>query len=222
MDVTNQVQIGDPTYLNLEYIFNKILIFFQKLFGGAFSTGIGFYFTGSAGAFDEGTRLSNCSTNGQAWGLSITGQDWGICTGCSFTTAPNGPMVTSGACNNWKFVGCEFATGVAPAQPGISLSSESNFFQFSGCLISNSTFGAIMGGTLHTVTGCQFNGNTNVDLYLSSTQHVNIMGSLFNSVGASQSILELTSNYSNINGNQANGTIALVGANSAQANNILY
>ena len=184
-------------------------------------SGGGFVLTGSAGAFDEGTRLTSCSTNGQVIGLSITGQDWGIVTGCSFTTCSGGSVATAGACTNWKFTNCEFACGVTP-NTGVALSSTSSKFSFTGCLLSNNTFGMALGGSLHVVSACIFDANTNVDLYLSSTSHVNATGNIFNSTGSAFSVLELTANYSNIAANQANGTITLVGAQSVQSNNILY
>lgn len=201
-----QINCADSDYVNVKV---------------QFGSGVGFDFTGGAGAFDEGTRLSNCSTNGQAIGLRITGQDWGIATGCSFTTCSGGPLISNGTCLNWKFASCEFAAGVIPST-GVTLSSGSSKFNFTGCLVSNNTFGMVLGGTFHVISACHFDANSNADLYLNSTSHVNVNASIMNSTGVAQSIYEVTSNYSNINGNQVNGTIVLVGANSTQSNNTQY
>jgi hypothetical protein len=183
----------------------------------------GFQVLGTSGAFDEGTRLSNCSTNGQGYGLYINGADWGICTGCSFTTAASGALITVGTCIHWKFTGCEFAVaGATPANAGINLSSGCSDFIFVGCVISLNTFGMILKGSLHTVIGCNFEANSNVDLYLDGNSKAVINGNTFTSTGVSQSVLENASNYTNAIGNINNGTISLSGANSASANNINY
>jgi hypothetical protein len=183
----------------------------------------GFQIIGGAGAFDEGTRLSNCSTNGQGYGLYINGADWGICTGCSFTTAPSGALLTNGTNTHWKFNGCEFAVaGTTPASAGINLSSDCSDFIFIGCVISLNTFGMILKGTSHIVSGCHFEANSNVDLYLDGNTRAVVNGNVFTSTGVSQSVLENSSNYTNAIANINNGTITLSGANSSSANNITY
>ena len=183
----------------------------------------GFQVVGGAGAFDEGTRLSNCSTNGQGYGLYINGADWGICTGCSFTTAPSGALITNGTNTHWKFTGCEFAVaGGSPANAGINLNSGCTDFIFIGCVISLNTFGMVLRGNLHIVSGCSFEANSNVDLYLDGNSKAVVSGNIFTSTGVSQSVLEASSNYTNAIGNINNGTISLSGANSASANNINY
>lgn len=183
----------------------------------------GFQIIGGAGAFDEGTRLSNCSTNGQTYGLYINGADWGICTGCSFTTAPSGALLTNGTNTHWKFNGCEFAVaGTTPANAGVNLSSGCSDFIFIGCVISLNTFGMILKGTSHIVSGCHFEANSNVDLYLDGNTRAVVNGNIFTSTGVSQSVLENSSNYTNAIANINNGTITLSGANSSSANNITY
>lgn len=183
----------------------------------------GFQVIGGGGAFDEGTRLSNCSTNGQGYGLYINGADWGICTGCSFTTAPSGAVLANGTNIHWKFTGCEFAVaGGSPASAGVNLSSGCTDFIFIGCVISLNTFGIVLRGSLHIVNGCSFEANSNVDLYLDSNSKAAVNGNIFTSTGVSQSVLENASNYTNVVGNINNGTISLSGANSASANNINY
>ena len=184
----------------------------------------GFRVIGGAGAFDEGTRLSNCSTNGQEYGLIINGADWGICSGCSFTTAPSGPLNALGTCVHWKFTGCEFATaGASPAAPGVSIDTTCKDFIFTGCVFSLNTFGAVLRGSLHIVNGCSFEAGSNVDLYLDATSQVVVSGNIFSSTGSTFSVLEAgAADYTNAVGNISNGTITLSGSNSASANNVTY
>ena len=183
----------------------------------------GYQVIGGGGAFDEGTRLSNCSANGQNYGMYINGADWGICTGCSFTTAPSGALVTNGTNVHWKFTGCEFAVaGTTPAFAGVNLNSGCSDFIFIGCLISLNTFGIILRGTSHIVNGCHFEADSNVDLYLDGNTRAVVNGNIFTSTGVTQSVIENASNYTNVVGNINNGTITLTGANSASANNITY
>ena len=183
----------------------------------------GFQIIGGIGAFDEGTRLSNCSTNGQGYGLYINGADWGICTGCSFTTAPLGAVITNGTNIHWKFTGCEFAVaGGSPANAGVNLSSGCTDFIFIGCVVSLNTFGIVLRGNLHIVSGCSFEANSNVDLYLDGNSKAVVNGNIFTSTGVSQSVLEASSNYTNAVGNINTGTISLSGANSVSVNNLNY
>jgi hypothetical protein len=183
----------------------------------------GYQIIGGAGAFDEGTRLSNCSSNGQGYGLYINGADWGICTGCSLTTAPLGALLTNGTNIHWKFTGCEFAVaGLSPANAGVNLSSGCSNFIFIGCLFSLNTFGLILKGSSHIVQGCHFEANINVDLYLDGNTRAIVNGNIFTSTGSTFSVLEVSSNFTNAIGNINNGTITLSGANSASANNITY
>jgi hypothetical protein len=183
----------------------------------------GYQVIGGGGAFDEGTRLSNCSTNGQGYGLYINGADWGICTGCSFTTAPSGALITNGTNIHWKFTGCEFAVaGGSPANAGVNLNSGCSDFIFIGCLTSLNTFGIVLRGSSHIVSGCHFEANSNVDLYLDGNSRAVVNGNIFTSTGSSFSVFENASDYTNAVGNINNGTITLSGVNSASANNITY
>ena len=186
-------------------------------------SGYGYRVLGGAGTFDEGTRLSNCSTNGQTYGLFINGADWGICSGCSFTTAPSGALVTVGTNVHWKFTGCEFAVaGASSANPSVNLSSGCKDFIFTGCVISLNTFGMVLRGSLHIVNGCYFEAGSNIDLYLDNTSKVVVNGNIFSSTGSTFSVYENSSDYTNAVGNISNGTITLSGTNSASANNITY
>lgn len=180
----------------------------------------GYYINGGAGAFDEGIRMIGCSTNGQVVGLYIVGQDWGICTGCSFTTCSGGSLITSGSANFWKFTGCEFASATSV---GVTLTSSTSGFQFSSCNIGANSFGIILRGARHCFSGGYASGNSNVDIYIDGATQCSIMGNVNHSTGATQSIFEVSpANYNSIIGNINNGTITVVGANSIQANNITY
>ena len=185
--------------------------------------GSGFYINGGAGAFDEGVRLSSCSTNGQNIGLNINGQDWGDAAACSFTTCPGGALIMASA-TNWKFSASEFATaGFSPAVPAIQINAACSGVSFSSCQISNSTFGALVSGEKHSFMGCYFIANSNVDLYLSGSSKVSANGNIFDSVGVSFSVAEASgANYTACVGNVANGSITLTGANSINANNVSY
>jgi hypothetical protein len=186
-------------------------------------SGIGFFIFGGAGAFDEGVRLSACSTNGQYVGLSVSGQDWGDASACSFTTCPGGALVMSSA-TNWKFSASEFAVaGTTPATAAIQINSGCSGMSFSSCQISNSTFGAVVSGSKHSFMGCYFIANSNVDLYLSASGQVSVVGNVMDSVGSAFSVVEAGgANYTACVGNVVNGSISLTGANSVAANNVSY
>jgi hypothetical protein len=186
-------------------------------------SGNGFYINGGAGAFDEGVRLTSCSTNGQNVGLVINGQDWGDAASCSFTTCPGGALIMTSA-TNWKFSASEFATaGFTPTQPAIQINAACSGVSFSSCQISNSTFGAVVQGEKHSFMGCYFIANNNVDLYLSGSSKVSVNGNIFDSVGVGSSVLEVFgANYTACVGNVANGAISITGANSVNANNVSY
>lgn len=183
----------------------------------------GFYINGGGGAFDEGVRLISCSTNGQTYGLGINGQDWGVASGCSFTTAPSGALVASSA-TNWKFSSTEFAVGgVTPGNAGVSLNASCVNFSFSSCQISNNTFGMVLRGSGHTVNGCYFTANSNTDLTLDGALYSTIADSVFRSSGSGivNSVLEENAaNYNVITGNSTNLDVTLVGADSIKRNNV--
>lgn len=185
-------------------------------------SGIGFYVNGGAGAFDEGVRMQSCSTNGQAYGLYVNGQDWGCAVGCSFTTSPSGSLVMISS-TNWKFTGCEFAVaGGTPASPGALVDSNCTDLIFTGCHFVLNTFGITLAGARHSVTGCTFKANSNTDIYVTAT-HAVIANNICHSTGVASSIAAATpENYGNFQGNVTNGTVTKFGANSVAANNIVY
>ncbi|PHP66563.1 hypothetical protein CSC94_12805 [Zhengella mangrovi] len=185
--------------------------------------GYGFLIQGGAGAFDEGVRMTKCITNGQAYGLSVSGQGWGNAAACSFTTAANGPLVLAGA-ENWDFSACEFSTaGGTPAAPAAQMDSACLDIGFASCKFILSTFGLILGGYRHNVVGCRFKANSNVDLQLTNaslcTAHANTM----DSEGSTYSISESGSSDANsFVGNVENGLENIIGANSNSQGRIQY
>jgi hypothetical protein len=191
-------------------------------------TGKGFYLKGNAtdnaGAFDEGTRLISCTTNGQTYGLYLETINWGIVSGCSFTTDPSSgnSLYATGACQHWKFVGCEFASGTGGGYGINIVSSTAQGFVFNGCEIAVSTFGMVSAGTDIVINGCNFNNNSNVDIDIQSpgSKHL-IVGNILQSSGSAFSIVESSgANYTLVANNMVKGAISLTGAQSNQNNNM--
>lgn len=186
-------------------------------------TGWGIDIVGGGGAFDEGIRISHFTSNGQAGGVRVTGQDFGQITGCSFTTASLGALAFLAA-TNWKVANGDFyVAGGTPANPGISADSSCAKLQLTGNLIGLNTFGINLLGTNHTVTGNTLEANSGIDINLQCTRST-IKGNVCTSTGAVQSINEqASSDYNNISGNTVNGTIATVGANTkVNGDNVVY
>ena len=191
-------------------------------------TGKGFYLKGNAtdnaGAFDEGTRLISCTTNGQVYGLYLDTVNWGIVSGCSFTTDPSSgnSLYATGACQHWKFAGCEFASGAGGGYGINIVSSTAQGFVFNGCEIAVSTFGMVSAGTDIVINGCNFNNNSNVDIDIQSpgSKHL-IVGNILQSSGSAFSIVESSgANYTLVANNMVKGAISLTGAQSNQNNNM--
>lgn len=188
-------------------------------------SGWGFYVSGGPGAFDEGVRLTSCTTNGQHYGLGIEGQEWGVASSCSFTTAPGGPLVTVNNASNWRFSSCEFATaGANPNAAAVNLENTTVGFSFASCQMSNSTFGAAIRGAKHMMSSCYLTANSNVDIALEDVTSSSIIGNVCDSTGpVSHSILESSAANNNaIIGNLCQLSVTTVGANTVSANNILY
>lgn len=182
--------------------------------------GSGFTITGGPGAVDEGIRFINCTTNGQGRGFLISGQEWGQIVGCSFTTCAiqAGAFINS---SNWRIT----ATDISSAGPvaGLTVDAACSSIQVIGNFFALNTFGLAMQGTRHVVSGNTFVANSNLDISLNNTSVVNVTGNMCDSNGVGFSIAEGgTANYSLITGNTCNGTIVLVGAQSVEANNLIY
>ncbi len=185
-------------------------------------SGPGFYIDGGTGAYDEGIRLVNCSTNGQTKGLEISNQEWGICTGCSFTTCSGGALIMGGS-SDWKFTNNEFSVAGTPSNPGANLSSTCNNIIFAGNFFATNTFGVVIGGDRNVVVGNIFVNGTNVDIMINGATYSTISANVCDSTGVSQSIYEAGgSDYNNINGNTINGTVFTSGSNSTSTNNLIY
>lgn len=183
----------------------------------------GFYIVGGAGAYDEGMRLIGCSTNGQQIGLWVSGQDWGVASGCSFTTAAGGAGIFQSS-TNWKLFGSEWAVaGGTPAAAGINIDSSCSDFIVESNDIALNTYGIIASGSRHRIGGNNLKSNSNVDIYLDGVTKSTIGGNICDSSTVSWSILEAgAADYNNAQGNTGNGTFTNVGANSVFANNITY
>ena len=183
-------------------------------------TRYGFRVVGGAGAFDEGLRLTGCSTNVQPYGLAVLDQDWGIATGCSFSSCSSGALILATS-TNWKFTGCEFAPAAGVA--AVTVGTGCKGILFSACQISNGTFGAIIQGTDITFTGCYAVANTNVDIYLLDSTRVALSANMLTSAGVAQSVVEAgVANYSLVVGNMTDGTVTLTGAQSVAASNTVF
>jgi hypothetical protein len=174
----------------------------------------GIYVIGGPGAYDEGLRITGYSTNGQAKGIQVDGQDWGQISNCSLTTATGGPLAFADS-SNWKVSGTQLATGTgSPAAPGLTANATCVGIQVDNCLIALNTFGINLLGEQHMVANNRFTGNSNVDINLTATKCA-IIGNICHSTGNAASIVEQAgSDYNNISGNTNNGTVAIVGANS--------
>lgn len=180
----------------------------------------GYRIDGGAGAFDEGVRLIGCSTNGQNIGLYINGQDWGIASGCSFTTAPGGAVLTAGTNSFWKIVGCDLATGVTPTA-GVNLSSGCTGFQISDNTIGSNTFGVIIRGSKHCISNNYFVNNNNIDIYIDGALYSTFTGNVSTSTTGSEYEVS-PANYNAIVGNVNNVAPTIVGANTVNASNVTY
>ncbi len=183
-------------------------------------SGYGVYINGGAGAFDEGVRLVSVSTNGQAFGLGINGQDWGCATACSFSTCLSGGLVMVGS-TNWKFSACEFAPAAGALNSAASISDTCSDIVFSGCHFILGSFGIALRGNRNTVVGCSFKANSNTDIFINSFNSV-ISGNVCDSPNAASIIETATANYNLINGNISNGAQTKNGANSVLVNEIIY
>lgn len=197
--------------------------------------GKGFHIIGDASAStheDEGIRLTGCSTNGQDIGLYVEGQDWGLVSNCSFTTCPGGATLVYGA-SLWKFSACDFAATTSGAAVIVSKLSavESVGVSFSGCNFGVSTFGMLMSGSNHSITGCAFTTNSNIDLWLgwgspsgTAVLYGTISGNTFNSSNTSSGIyIDSNSDYNVITSNVIKSTAPGTGLTFAtSAANNLY
>lgn len=180
----------------------------------------GFYIQGGPGAYDEGIKLVNCSTNGQAFGIAVIDQDWGQVVNSSFTTCASGPGIWQNS-DNWRISTTDFAA--ANAVTGLIIDANCNNVQVSECFFALNTFGVSIAGSRNSVRGCNFTANTNVDIILTNAGQTSVANNTCDSASVPQSIVESgTTNYSNIIGNTVFGTVVVVGVNSLQTGTVSY
>lgn len=185
--------------------------------------GYGVSIMGGPGPFDEGVRLLGVSTNGQHYGMRITGQDWGLATACSFTTCPGGALIANGA-TNWKFGACEFAPAGSPVvAAGINVGGDCSDFVFDGGQVVLATFGIVLRGERHVVKGMTFKANSNVDVYLDGAQRCVVVGNICDSSAQPWSVLEYGgADLNNLYGNVVNGSVVKSGGLSQATGNLVY
>ena len=195
--------------------------------------GNGFWFTGSNSPFNQGYRLTACSTNGQATGIYIDSCAYGVVSGCSFVNCAQSTTPSAGiafAADHWKFTGCEFSVAgsgtyasgfpgftIGAASTGVNASSR---FSFTGCQFLLNTFGIVVNGSKHVISGCLFSNNTNVDISLNSTAYVAITGNQCDSGTVAYSVFENGSSNTLVVGNVVRKQISLGGSGSTSASNI--
>ena len=193
-------------------------------------TGVGFQVVGDGTpsgrttAADEGLRITNCSTNGQAQGLEATGADFGKVSASSFTTAPNGPAVLTN-CWHWSFSATEFAETTYQStvlnQAGLNLDSNCYNVKATGCYFGLNDFGIDAEGTDHTFSDNFFEGSDDTDVSISGSG-IGVMDNRCASTGASFSIVEQAGSDNNIvDGNRCSKTIVYNGGSATiQGNNL--
>ena len=188
---------------------------------------IGFTFQGGGpGAFDEGIRMTNCTTNGQQVGCYIFGQSWGEMNSCSLTTAPGGAFILENA-NNWNVSGCEFSSansGGPVTAANVNIFNNSTNICISSSFLAIGTFGiSVSNSVFVNVNACRFANNSNVDIFLGSSSQVSVVANICESAGSAISIDEAgASDYNIITNNIVQGTVVQVGANSLVNNNVTY
>lgn len=164
--------------------------------------------------------MVNCSTNGQAYGFQVSGQEWGQITNCSFTTCTGGPGVFINS-SAWRVVNTDLSAANAVA--GLIIDANCANIQVSDCFIALNTFGVYSEGTRVSITGNNFTGNSNVDIYLNDASVTSVSANICDSTGSVVSIWEVgTTNYSAIAGNVVIGTVVVSGANSVQTGTVSY
>lgn len=160
----------------------------------------------------EGTRMTNCSTNGQAAGLLVQGYGGAVnCANGSFTSAPEGALRVDGS-NFCRFIGGELESG--PSISAATVTSSCCGIQFVGVQASGSPVGFDLNGTAHVLSGCLGTGNYECDVMLEGDA-CNVVGGIFNSAGTGPSILEVGgANFNVIVGAMMSKGATLIGPNS--------
>ena len=214
---TSQVVDGITIYICADTDMYKI--------NAQLGSGKGFYIVGDATNFstrgtpnDEGVRMTECNTNGQAIGLEISNHDWGNLSACSFTTCSGGAVIISNT-TQWNFTSMEIAP--ASSTTGIVTDVNCGYLGFNNCTFVLCSFGIVLAGLYNTLTGCRFHSNSNVDLYVTGSK-CTCMSNVLHSTTSSFSILESAANYNAFIGNICNGTVSTAGAQTVAVNNVNY
>src|SRR5215831_13999258 len=181
---------------------------------------VAFKINGPNSPLSEGHRVIGCSSNGQGEAMSITGCDWGIVEGCSWTSCPDGNVIGMANAHHWRFTGCDIAS--ANGFGGLVADGGCEQVQAVNCFFSLNTFGvSISAGTRHIIANNNFEAGSNTDIVLSNVQHAVVSGNVCDSTGTPGSINELGSANGNaFTGNVCNGTIITVGGASIKTGNI--
>lgn len=168
----------------------------------------------------EGYRLSNCSTNGQGRGLTVTGQDWGAAAACSFTSCTAGAAAALADTTTWQFSACQF--GPAGPFPAFEADAACATIQLSGCVLGPGAVGAALRGRRAIVSGCAFGPNVTADILLDGARHTVVSGNQCNSPAPGHSIAEMgAADYNAISGNVCRKDVLTLGAHSVAASNVV-
>lgn len=168
----------------------------------------------------EGYRLSNCSTNGQGLGLSVTGQDWGAAAACSFTSCTAGAAAVLADTTTWQFSACQF--GPADPFPAFETDAACASIQLSGCVLGLGAIGLALRGRRSTVTGCAFGTNATADILLDGAGQTVVSGNQCDSPAPAHSIVETgAADYNAISGNVCRKDVLTLGAHSVAASNVI-
>lgn len=182
-------------------------------------TNAGFTILGGGGAFDEGIRLSNCATNSQVVGITMTGTDWIAITGCSFTTASGGAMWISN-CSDVKVTGSEIS-GVTASQAGINCDANAQSLQIVGNFFALDGYGIVVRGNRNIISNNLFVSNSIVDIYVANPALRTVINGNHCDSDVPVSIIEQAgANFTIATGNSTQHGISITGGFSLAANNI--
>ena len=130
----------------------------------------GFYLQGdgTASSSDEGVRMTNCSTNVQAYGVFANEMDFVNMSNCSLTSATSGPLIATN-CKNWSLTGCEIAEAVTIVNAGLDMDQNCESWSIIGNLFVLNNWGIDLNGSYHIVQGNRLFANTANDIIVQST-----------------------------------------------------
>jgi hypothetical protein len=147
-------------------------------------------------AYDEGVRMVNTNSNGQAIGLWVIGQEWGTAASCSWSTCWGGAAIfqvkdSTYPTANWRFVACDFSSANQQyTKSGVLIDPSCYNILFSTCFFALNKYGAAIFGRDCSVTGSYFLANLDADVLLSGSKSIVISDNNLASTGATYSIVE--------------------------------